>query len=207
LAFITTKTYFCKTFSTEIFEDLNEKMDSIPIPSSLQMFLMNFYHYLIQISFQLLYIELKTRYISIIKEFKKEVANEKSEPDIDVLKLTQKFVLKFVNFKTDIKTNVDFLKYGISMEFISNIVMLLFSHENSGCLHFEIPLIALIIVNYLWTMSLNFRIRLNENDLSFILNQWLHLKPEDSIAIEIDYIEKTAKRSNEKESKDETNET
>jgi hypothetical protein len=56
-------------------------------------------------------------------------------------------------------------------------------------------------------MSLNFRIRLNENDLSFILNQWLHLKPEDSIAIEIDYIEKTAKRSNEKESKDETNET
>jgi hypothetical protein len=178
LAFITTKTYFCKTYSTELFEDLNEKMDSIPIPSLLQMFLMNFYHYLMQISFQLLYIEFKTRYISIIKEFKINVMNEKFEPDIDVLKLTQKFVLKFVNFKTDIKTNVDFLKYGISLEFISNIVMLLFSHENSGCLHFEIPLIVLIIVYYLWTMSLNFRIRLIENNLSFILNQWLHLKPE-----------------------------
>ncbi len=207
LAFFTTKTYLCKTFSTEIFEDLSEKMDSIPIPSSLQMILMYFYSFLMQISFQLLYIELKTRYISIIKEFKINVMNEKSEPDIDALKLTQKFVLKFVNFKNDIKRNVDFLKYGISLEFISNLVMLLFSHVNSDCLHFEIPLIVLIIVNYLWTMSFNFRIRLNENNLSFILNQWLHLKPEDSIAIEIDYIEKTSKSSNEKESNDENNET
>jgi hypothetical protein len=207
LAFITTKTYFCKTYSTELFEDLDQKMDSIPIPSFLQMILMNFYHYLMQISFQLLYIELKTRYISIIKEFKINVMNEKSEPDIDVLKLTQKFVLKFVNFKNDIKRNVDFLKYGISLEFISNIVMHLFSRENSDCLHFDILLIVLIIAYYLWTMSLNFRIRLIENNLSFILNQWLHLKPEDSITIEIDYTEKTAKRSNEKESNYETNKT
>ncbi len=206
LAFLTTKTYLCKTFSTRLFEDLDEKIDSIPIPPSLQMILMYFYSFLMQNSFQLLYIELKTRYISIIKEFKINVMNEKSEPDIDVLKLTQKFVLKFVNFKTNIKRNVDFLKYGISMEFISNIVMLLFSHENSDCLHLEIPLIVLIIVNYLWTMSLNFRIRLNENNLSFILNQWLHLKPEDSITIEMDFIEKTAKSSNEKESKHEKNE-
>ncbi len=85
--------------------------------------------------------------------------------------------------------------------------MLLFSHVNSDCLYFEIPLIVLIIVNYLWTMSLNFRIRLNENNLSYILNEWLHLKPEDTIIIEMDYIEKTAKCSNEKESNDETNET
>jgi hypothetical protein len=55
-------------------------------------------------------------------------------------------------------------------------------------------------------MSLNFRIRLNENNLSFILNQWLHLKPEDSITIEMDFIEKTAKSSNEKESNHEKNE-
>jgi hypothetical protein len=160
-----------------------------------------------QNSFQLLYIELKTRYISIIKEFKINVMNEKSKTDSNVLKLNQKFVLKFVNFKTDIKRNVDFLKHGISFEFTSNFVILLFSHKNSGYLHFEIPLIVLIIVNYLWTMSLNFMIRLNENNLSFILNQWLHLKPEDSITIEMDCIEKTVKRSNEEESNYVTNET
>jgi len=207
LAFLTTKTYFCKTFSTELFEDLDKKIDSISIPSALQMFLMNFYHYLMQNSFQLLYIELKTRYISIIKEFKINVMNEKSKTDSNVLKLNQKFVLKFVNFKTDIKRNVDFLKHGISFEFTSNFVILLFSHKNSGYLHFEISLIVLIIVNYLWTMSLNFMIRLNENNLSFILNQWLHLKPEDSITIEMDCIEKTVKRSNEEESNYVTNET
>jgi hypothetical protein len=55
-------------------------------------------------------------------------------------------------------------------------------------------------------MSLNFRIRLNENNLSFILNEWLHLNPKDSITIEMDYIEKTAKRCNEKESNYEINE-
>ncbi len=132
LAFITTKTYFCKTFSTELFEDLDKKMDSIPIPSLLQMFLMNFYHYLMQNSFQLLYNELKTRYISIIKEFKKEVMNKKSELDADVLILTQKFVLKFVNFKTDIRRIVDFFKYGISLEFISNVSMFLFEDFKGG---------------------------------------------------------------------------
>jgi hypothetical protein len=88
LAFLTTKTYLCKTFSTRLFEDLDEKIDSIPIPPSLQMILMYFYSFLMQNSFQLLYIELKTRYISIIKEFKINVMNEKSEPNIDVLKLT-----------------------------------------------------------------------------------------------------------------------
>ncbi len=92
------------------------------------------------------------------------------------------------------------------MELILNIFMLLFSHVNSDCRYFEIPLIVLIIVNYLWTMSLNFRIRLNENNLSFILNEWLHLNPKDSITIEMDYIEKTAKRCNEKESNYEINE-
>jgi hypothetical protein len=55
-------------------------------------------------------------------------------------------------------------------------------------------------------MSLNFRIRLNENNLSFILNQWLHLNPEDLITIEID-TDKTAEHPNEEESNDETNET
>jgi hypothetical protein len=50
--------------------------------------------------------------------------NEKSETDSDVLRLTQKFVLKFVNFKTDIKKSVDFLKYGISIEFVSIITII-----------------------------------------------------------------------------------
>ncbi len=209
LAFITTKVYICQSGADQLFEDLTEKMESLPIPSFLQIFILTFYGILRYISIQLLYIELKTRYISIIKEFSKEVMNEKCEPDSDVLKLTQKFVLKFVNFKNEITRNVDFLKYGISIEFISIISFIICFHilfSKPECYHFGISFIILIIGYYLWTMSSNLRIRIIENDLSLILNQWLHLNPKDSIRIEIDYIEKTAKSLNEEESNEEPNE-
>jgi hypothetical protein len=202
LAFITTKVYFCLSGVDQLFEDVTQKMESIPIPSFLQMFILNFYGLLWYISTQLLYIELKTRYISIIKEFKKEVMNEKSETDSDVLNLTQKFVLKFVNFKSDIKSTVDFLKYGISIEVFSTILFIICFHIlffKTECYHFGILYIVLIVGYYFWTMSCNLRIRIIENDLSLILNQWLHLNPEDSIRIEIDYIEKTVEKINEKE--------
>jgi hypothetical protein len=119
-------------------------------------------------------------------EFKKEVLNEKSEPDSDVLKLTQKFVMKFVNFKNDIKRSVDCLKYSISMDFLSTIAFIISSHVlvlKYECYHFDISRIVLMIAYYLWTMSSNLRIRIIENDFSLILNQWLHLNPEDSIRI------------------------
>jgi hypothetical protein len=200
-----TKIYFCELDASELFEDLNEEMESLPIPSFLQILILNLYHYSWYISNHLLYTEFKTRYISIIKEFKKEVKNEKSETDSDVLKLTQKFVLKFVNFKTDIKKSVDFLKYGISIEFVSNLLMIILFHVNSKCSHFVISFTSLIVVYYLWTMSSNLRIRFIENDLSLNLNRWLHLNPEDSIRIEMDYLEKTVKNLNEKQTIDDKN--
>jgi hypothetical protein len=54
-------------------------------------------------------------------------------------------------------------------------------------------------------MSSNLRIRIIENDISFILNQWLRLNPEDSIRIEMDYIQKSVKLSDDKKFKDKTN--
>jgi hypothetical protein len=205
-AFCTTNIYFCVSDIFIIFED-NKKIDSLPVSSFFQVFVLAFYHYLWYFSIQLLYIEFKTRYISIIKEFKINVMNEKSEPDIDALKLTQKYVLKFVNFKNDIKRNVDFVKYGISMEFISYIALTICCHalnQKSKFPYYHIFVSILLFCYYLWTMSYNLRIRIIDNDLSLTLNEWLHLNPEDSIQIEMDYIEKTVKSFNKKESSDET---
>jgi hypothetical protein len=192
LAFITTKVYFCLSVDDQLFEDVTEKMKSLPISSFLQIIILNFYGFLWYISTQLLYIEFKTRYINIIKEFKKEVINEKFKTDSDVLKLTQKFVLKFVNFKSDIKSIVDFLKCKISIEIfstISSIIIYAFiylsSKPNSIILY-----IVLLVGYYLWTMSCNLRIRIIDNDLSFILNKWLNLNPKDSIRIKNSLYEK-----------------
>ncbi len=205
-AFCATNIYFYVSDIITLFED-DKKIDSLPVSSFFQAFVLAFYHYLWYFSVHLLYIEFKTRYISIIKEFKINVINEKSEPDSDVLKLTQKYVLKFVNFKNDIKRNVDFLKYGISMEFISCVALIICCHvlsKKSKFSYYHIFGSILLFCYYLWTMSCNLRIRIIDNDLSFTLNKWLHLNPEDSIQIEMDYTEKTVKPFNQKESSDET---
>ncbi len=207
MALISTFSYFYVYVPSNLLQDVTEKVETLPIPSCFQIFFMILYHYSLSFLFALLYIDYKTRYISIIKEFKKNVLNEKSEPDSDVLKLTQKYVLKFVNFKNDIKKSVDFLKYGISLDFFSTMIRIINNHyldSKSGCFHFGIAHIVLLLGYYLWTMSFNLRIKIIDNNLSFILNQWLHLNSEDSIQIEMDYIEKTRNRSNEEESSDDS---
>jgi hypothetical protein len=206
MSIICTKIYFWELSVTEVFKGFDGQLDVIPMPSIIKVFVVYFYHNSWYVSIQLLYIEFKTRYISIIKEFKKEVLNEKSEPDGDVLKLTQKFVLKFVNFKNEIKRNVDFLKFGISAEFFLTIGIIIFSNGffmESMSYRLNTLRIVLMIGYYLWTMSSNLRIRIIENNLSFILNRWLNLKVEDSIRIDMNYIEKFAKQSNEKQTSDE----
>jgi hypothetical protein len=203
--------YFCGITLSGLFEELNGIINALPISSFLQIFILKFYHFSFSICVQLLYIDYKTRYISIIKEFKKQVLNEKSEPDSDVLKLTQKFVLKFVNFKNEIKGNVDFLKYGISLNFFASIFLNSASNilmPKSQCNYFSILTIAPTIIYYFWTMSSNLRIRITENNLSLILNQWLHLNTEDSIYIDMDYIEnKNVKSFKEKKANSQMNDT
>ncbi len=206
LALLSTIFYFCQSYSDQSFEGLNEQIVSLKIPPFLPIFVLNFYLNSWNITIQLFYMEFKTRYISIIKEFNKEVMNEKSKPDSDVLVLTQKFVIEFVHFKSDIKTNVDFLKYGISVEFFCSFCLTLISIiSRSECYYLGITRIFLISGCYLFTMSSNLRIRIVENNLSLNLNRWLNLNDEHYIRIEMDYIEKTVKRLNEKEANDELN--
>jgi hypothetical protein len=208
MAIICTKIYFWELCVTEMFKGFDGQLDLIPISSIIKFFVLHFYLNSWYVSIQLLYIEFKTRYISIIKEFRKEVLNEKSEPDGDVLKLTQKFILKFVNFKNEIKINVDFLKFGISAEFFLTIGLIIYANgffTESKFYRLNIFRIVLMIGYYLWTMSSNLRIRIVENNLSLILNRWLNLKVEDSIRIDMDYIEKFNKQSNKKESNSEPN--
>ncbi len=93
--------------------------------------------------------------------------------------LTQKYVLKFVRFKNEIKENVDFLKYGVSMEFVSTLALLTCPHEFSKSFgfHFTIPYVVLMTRYFVWTMSSNLRIRIAENDLTMTLSSgsiWNH---------------------------------
>ncbi len=208
MAIIGTKIYFWELCVTKMFKCFDGQLDVIPMLSIIEVFVLHFYLNSWHVSIQLLYIEFKTRYISIIKEFRKEVLNEKSEPDGDVLKLTQKFVLKFVYFKNEIKSNVDFLKFGITLEFFLTIAVIIYLNgfiREPKSYGLNLLRIFLMIGYYIWTMSSNLRIRIIENNLSFILNRWLNLKVEDSIQIDMDYIEKYSKQLIEKKSNSEPN--
>ncbi len=205
MSIIFTRIYLWELYVTEMFKSFDGQLEVIPIPSIIKVFVVHFYLNSWYVSIQLLYIEFKTRYISIIKEFRKEVLNEKCEPDGDVLKLTQKFILKFVNFKNEIKSNVDFLKFGITIEFFLTIAFIIYLNgffRESKSYRLNILRIFLIIGYYLWTMSSNLRIRIIENNLSYILNRWLNLKVEDSIRLDMDYIEKYNNQFIEKKSND-----
>ncbi len=71
MSFLTTEFHFCESFIVEVMEDFSEKQESLLIPSFAQLFIHGFYLNLWNISIQLFYVVFKTRYLSIIKEFKK----------------------------------------------------------------------------------------------------------------------------------------
>ncbi len=204
---------FWASFLTEMFEDFNQTVEFLPKSSFSQIILIAIYIYSYFLVFwfiaiQLLYIEIKTRYITIIKDFNSEVKRIVTKPDKSVIILTQRTISKFIEFKDGIKRNVDFLKYGISIELILPIaaILVIGSHDFifDAIFHpFSISFVVLMIGSYLWTMSYDFRVKRSENDLTMCLNHWLNQKYEDSDEIEIKVLERTVKLFNEQKSIDE----
>ncbi len=172
---------FCEPYIFEIFEDLNETMNSLPIPPLALIFILRFYVNSWGLSMQLVYIDFKTRFISLIENFNKVVVRNNIKPAKNVLISTQRTIFKFVELKSEIKRNVDFLKYGISMEFFSTVALTVCTHDsvsNQECYYLSTLRIVLTIGYFLWTMSSNFRVRKAQNELSLNLNLWLNIEYE-----------------------------
>jgi hypothetical protein len=210
ISLLTTKYNFCEPYLIEILEDFNELMKLLPIPHFSQIFLMALYPYSWFFVIQFLYIEIKARYIAIIKDFNNELKRIFTKPDKNVIISIQKTIKKFIEFKDDIKINVDFLKYGIFIELIVAItaIVVVGSHGSifdTECHPFSISFIVLVIGSYLWTMSYDYSVRRSENDLTLSLNHWLNQKYEDFDEIEIKVLERTLKQFNEQKSNDESN--
>jgi hypothetical protein len=212
-----TKFNFCASFLTEILEYLNQTVEFLPKSSFSQIILIAIYIYCYFLIFwfiaiQFLFIEIKARYIAIIKDFNNELKRIVTKPDKNVIILTQRTISKFIEFKDDIKRNVDFLKYGIFIELILPItaIVMVGSHGSifdTKCHPFSISFIVLMIGSYLWTMSYDFKVKRTENDLILNINRWLNQKYEDSDQIEIKVLERTVKQFNEQKSIDESNST
>ncbi len=178
---------FCEPYIFEIF-DLNETMNSLSIPLLTLIFILRFYVNSWGLTTQLVYIDFKTRFISLIKNFNKVVVRNNIKPAKNVLISTQRTIFKFVELKSVTKRNVDFLKYGISIEFFSAVGLTVCTHSsvsNQECYYLKILWIVLTIGYFLWTMSSNFRVRKAQNELSLNLNLWLNIEFENVNDIEM----------------------
>ncbi len=208
ISLVGTKFNSCAPFLIEIHKDFIQTMKSIFIPVTPHIFLMAIYVYSCFIVIQLLYIEIKTRYISIIEDFTNEVKSIKTKPDKSVIISTQRSILKFVEFKDNIKKYVDFLKYGIFIDLVLPVAIVVGSYESIlvlECWAFGISFVVLVIGSYLWTISYNLRVKRSESDLTLNLNRWLNPNIENADEIELKVLKRTAMHFSEQKSIDELN--
>jgi hypothetical protein len=200
VSLIATKIYFCGSFISEIYEDFTKTMESLPFSTFLQIYLLSIYVYSWQSSHDLIYIEIKSRYLSIIKDFNNEVVKVVKKPDKSILILTQRNILKFIEFRMDVKRNVDFLKYEIFIGLVLPIAIMVGSISNIECIYYSISFIVITIGIYLWTMSHDLRVRRAENNLTLNINRWLNPKLEDPHYFEMKILEMIVKQFKEQKS-------
>ncbi len=197
IALLGVKMYFCESFLTEIYKDFNERMESLPVPSLSLVFILMIYVYSWHLTYELIYIEIKSRYMSIIRNFNNEVVKIATKPNKSILILTQRTILKFIEFQINIKRNVDYLKYGNFIQLVLPIAITVGSISNIECIYYSISFIVIKIGFYLWTMSHDLRIRRAENNLTSNINRWLNPEHEDSDYFETKVLESTVKQFNE----------
>jgi hypothetical protein len=208
ISLVATKFNSCAPFLIEINKDFFQTIKSIFIPVTPYIFLMAIYIYFWSIVIQLLYIEIKTRYSTIIEDFTNEVKSIKTKPDKSVIISTQRSILKFAEFKNNIKKYVDFLKFGVFIDLALPVAIVLGSYETTlelECWAFGIAFVILMIGSYLWTISYNLRVKRSESDLTLNLNRWLNSNIENSDEIELKVLERTSIHFSERKSIDELN--
>jgi ABC-type multidrug transport system permease subunit len=192
----------------EIHKDFIQTMKSIFIPVTPYIFLMAIYIYSWFIVIQLLYIEIKARYLTVIKDFTNEVKSIKTKPDKSVIISTQRSILKFAEFKDNIKKYVDFLEFGIFIDLVLPVTIVVGSYESIlelECWTFGISFVVLVIGSYIWTISYNLRVKRSESDLTLNLNRWLNPNIENGDEIELKVLKKAAMHFSEQKFIDEFN--
>ncbi len=208
ISLVVTKFDSCAPFLMEIHKDFIQTMKSIFIPVTPYIFLMAIYIYSWFIVIQLLYIEIKARYLTVIKDFTNEVKSIKTKPDKSVIISTQRSILKFAEFKDNIKKYVDFLEFGIFIDLVLPVTIVVGSYESIlelECWTFGISFVVLVIGSYIWTISYNLRVKRSESDLTLNLNRWLNPNIENGDEIELKVLKKAAMHFSEQKFIDEFN--
>ena len=153
---------------------------------------MNAWNFLLQIIFY----EFNNRYISIINAFNQEIDRKVSKPDNNVIVLSQRTILEFTRFRSDIKKNVDFVKYFIiidtsSMALVFTYVTFCVPNHNMNFNLYSFVHLILMIIHFLWTMSSALKVCKAEREFISKLNRWKEMESDENTFIEMKVLERT----------------
>jgi hypothetical protein len=168
---LTTAIYFCDFYFNNLFKELTEKQELIPIDQKLQIFLINFYVHALKTLLQLMYREFNTRYISIIETFIEEIDRRFNKPDRNVIINAQRTVLQLIEFRSNFKKYVEFIQYFIVIDILSmsGIIIYALIYIPTYNMKFNIFCILYLIlmsIHFSWTIKTGLKVNKLSEELS-----------------------------------------
>jgi hypothetical protein len=145
----------------------------------------------------LIYHDLNMKYSNIIEAFSEEMKRKVNYPEINVIRMTHRSVLKFMDLQTSLKKCVRFMKLFIIFDFaihsLLNLILTLKSVLISDYYGFFLTLSYLIVwVSYhLWIRFEINSTKNNEKMLNFHSNRWQKITINDNCLIELQILERT----------------
>jgi hypothetical protein len=196
---LTTAIYFCDFYFNNLFKELTEKQELIPIDQKLQIFLINFYVHALKTLLQLMYREFNTRYISIIETFIEEIDRRFNKPDRNVIINAQRTVLQLIEFRSNFKKNVEFIKYFIVVDILSmsGIIIYTMVYIPTYSMKFNIFCILYLIlmsIHFSWTIKTGLKVNKLSEELSSKFNRWKNFRIEGINSIEMKVLERIVRR-------------
>lgn len=181
------------TIAMLTFDDqFNDLFKSLYFPTffKLSSIVGQFYQHGWNILIQFIYYELYTQYNNIIESFNKELREKNTTPSKNVILMTQRNISNFIRFQSNLKSNISFITYFITLNLIAfNVYLLctlisdpdLDSWSSSSTIFYVI----FSILYFIWIrLSVSKKNQIEENMIKR-LHKWQNFRRNREIKIEL----------------------
>jgi hypothetical protein len=184
----------------EVFQEFFSEINLTVLAKSSDLFLSIVFSNTWKILIQMIYHQLNSQYSSIIETFIDEIKRKVNYPDINVIRMTHRTVLQFMEMQTILKKYVDSIKYFIIVDLvILSLVFLMWSlnsffNSDAYCYCLSISYIIIMNAYNIWIRFEIVSTKNNERILGFYLNRWKSTKIDDNCCIELKVLLRTVRQ-------------
>jgi hypothetical protein len=192
----TTAIYYCDFYFNKLFKEFTEKQELLPINQKLQTIFIHFCLHAWKTLLELMYRDFNTRYISIIESLIQELNRKVNKPERNVIINAQRTVLQIIEFQSNYKKHLDYIKYFIFIDIllISGVMIYALIYVPTFNLNFNIFSLSNLIlmsIHSLWTFRSGFKAKYLSEELIFKLNRWKEFKMDGISIIEMKVLQRT----------------